>query len=334
VAVFGTVDFGSGPRALRWVFDRATGFFTSDDSTVTPRNVQFFIDQAAQGLGSNVVLGLPVGLAERFAVDRDVDGLFNEDEVALGSKPFDPDTDGDGDLDGHEAQNGGDPLDDQVGSNDTTAPSISNLRVVYTTIESAKIAFDADEPVRYELDWTMNTFSGEVDGTHFDKTHGIAIPDLRANALHTVSLDVIDLAGNVTNVNVPNVQTIPRTPTLSVVLRAPNVTVVQDSAGTLELAISGKARRKNGPLLSGHQLRVDVYVNGLLTQPLVIGTTSTGNGTTTVNVVENGLTPGDVVHVNVLTVFDVNNNTAALWSMPDTIPAAREWIETYTGTGP
>jgi thiol-disulfide isomerase/thioredoxin len=46
-------------------------------------------------------------------VDDDDDGLSNADEAALGTDSTNPDTDGDGYLDGHEVQAGTNPLDSQ-----------------------------------------------------------------------------------------------------------------------------------------------------------------------------------------------------------------------------
>lgn len=45
-------------------------------------------------------------------LDSDEDGLSDEEEMALGTDPYNPDTDGDGWDDGEEVDRGTDPLDD------------------------------------------------------------------------------------------------------------------------------------------------------------------------------------------------------------------------------
>ncbi len=44
-------------------------------------------------------------------MDSDMDGLFDDEETAMGTDPNNPDTDNDGYLDGHEVKEGKDPLD-------------------------------------------------------------------------------------------------------------------------------------------------------------------------------------------------------------------------------
>ena len=51
-------------------------------------------------------------------------------------------------------------------------------------------------------------------------------------------------------------------------------------------AFSGKARAKGGGFQSGRRLRVNVYVNGVLTQEKLQGTMSGGDGATSVTVTE------------------------------------------------
>ena len=51
------------------------------------------MQQAQAGTGVNLVMGLPVGMGRRFAVDPDNDGLFRQDEAQRGTDPRDPDSD-------------------------------------------------------------------------------------------------------------------------------------------------------------------------------------------------------------------------------------------------
>jgi len=333
VAVIGTVDVGMGTQPLRWFWDRETGLFESESSAIPAMPFDFFFAQANQGLGSNVFLGLPVGMAERFAVDFDADELRNLDEVALGTDMFNPDTDGDLDFDGHEVLEGGDPLDPAITSNDTTPPVIGNLRLTFVTTRMAKIQFDTNELTRVDAAWTLPASSGGTTSDVFEKNHTVLLRDLRANRNYAVALTVTDLSGNAVQVPVAGVATQPFVFPFETVFRNVSVTTNQDSAGTLDFTIAGRARRKGGGGAAGHQVRVKVYVNGVFTGQS-FGTTSPGTGDTQVTVNEAGLSAGDEVRAVVSSLFDMTFQTGGLWSMGDTLPEFREFIVTYTGTGP
>lgn len=49
--------------------------------------------------------------------------------------------------------------------------------------------------------------------------------------------------------------------------------------------------------------------------------------------IETGLTPGDLVDVVVMTLYNVGANFGGDWSMPDTAPKMRRWTIEYTGAG-
>jgi hypothetical protein len=338
LVVFGTVDLDeeAGPRELRWVYDRFTQRFRCEDSSVPDKGLTFFLRQAKEGFGSNVFLGLPVGMGERFGVDFDHDQIFNGDELTLGTDPMNADSDGDGAPDGHELANGGDPLDDGVLPSDTTAPVVENLRVVYATNRAAKIQFDTAEPTRFEAQWTVNALSGTDASQLFEKTHTVVFTNMRSNKNHDVVISVIDQGGNSVDVTIDGgVQTLAPTPSGAVIFRSAEVTVLEDSNRTLRFEVSGRVRPKNGASnVPGRQLRVQVSVNGTVTQEVLNGTTSGGNGISTVEVTENGLSVNDEVRVSILTLFNPSQGNGIFWSMPDTAPENREFRVTYTGTGP
>lgn len=336
VVILGELDLGAGPRSLGWLLDPSTGLFHSDDSTVAPSPLEFFVAHALRGSGTNMVLGLPVGQGRRLALDRDLDGLGNADELALGSDPDDPDSDGDGDLDGVEQQHGGDPLDPVVGANDTSPPQVSDVRVVFVTLSVAKIQFDVDELSTWSASWTSGQQSGDANSDLRDRTHTVILTGLRGdNRLHDVILEVRDLSGNSVVIDVPGpVRTAPAVPIQSTLFRSPVIDVNTDSNGILAFSLTGLARIKFGPFAPNRQLRGQVFVNGQLTQPLVIGTVSGADGSTTVDITQTGLNPGDLVEFTVSTLRDVGLGTDATWSFPDTPTANRRFAVTYSGVGP
>ena len=335
LAVFGVVELGGSPRELRWFLDRTSGMFVPEDSSVAPRPLDFFAAQALAGTGSNSFVGLPVGMAVGFAVDFDRDGLFNADELVLGTDPHAADTDLDGDPDGHEVREGGDPLDDQVQSSDATPPSLSNFRVTYSTTRAAKVQFDTDEPVRVEAAWTAGNFDGTLESARFASNHSLLFADLKPGRAHDLQLTLIDLGGLQTVLQMPAaINTLALQFPQDVLFRNANVTLLQNSAGTLRFQIAGKAGFKGGGNAAGFQLRVRVIVNGQPQPGLVSGTTSGGDGLTSVTVELNGLSVGDAVTAAVFSLHLPSQNTSILWNMPRTNPANREFDLTYDGTGP
>ncbi|MDA1263779.1 MAG: hypothetical protein O2816_01720, partial [Planctomycetota bacterium] len=308
VVLFGEVAVAGTPRNLRWWWDRDMGLFRCEDGTVADQTLAFFTEQAAAGTANVIVQGLPIGMGERFAVDFDLDGLYNHDELALGTDPLEPDTDNDGDFDGHEVDNGGDPNDPGVGSDDQVAPTISAVELVFVTNTVAKIQFRTDELCRFDATWDQGNKSGSDASELFERRHTVIFTDLRPNGLtHGVTLTAVDLGGNTTATNL-QVTTLPNVDFASVVLRSATATEVQDSAGTLSYQFAGKARAKGGGLQSGRRLRVNVFVNGVLTQALLQGTLSAGDGATSVVVTEDGLVPGDLVTVVVFDLLDAGPN--------------------------
>jgi hypothetical protein len=331
IAVFGEVDLGAGLRRLRWTWDRATQLFRAEDSQVAPQPLEFFYERALAGMGRFTFLGLPVGMAERFAIDYDEDDLPNVDEGAWGADPYVADTDGDGEPDGHEVAHGGDPNDNTKQGTDGTPPVISNVRVVYATTRVAKILFETDEPAGFDIAWVSGSVSGSASEPRPETTHTALLRGLVPNRAWTVTLTATDVAGNLTVVNVPGVHSQAVVIPIDTSFQDAGVTVTQNTGGTLRFQVSGRAARKGGGNASGMQLRVQVYVNGVLTQPQVNGSVSGGTGITTVDVVQNGLSPGDEVVANVKVLWNVQGGGPFLWSMPDTPPQNRKFAVTYTG---
>ena len=98
-----------------WFLPASQTFFASNPTVVFPNGATgsqtwtALKAEAAAGHANFTLLGLPPGSALRFAHDPDDDGLSNHDEGLVGADRFVRDSDGDGELDGHEAFNGGDP---------------------------------------------------------------------------------------------------------------------------------------------------------------------------------------------------------------------------------
>lgn len=151
-------DSSAVEHDLRWFFLPATGLFhASDPSVVFPdtsvgtQSWAALKAEAAADRARFTILGLPPANALRWAVDRDDDGLDDASEGTLGTNLFDPDSDGDGDPDGHEQFNGGAPLNSALQSSDTTAPALTFARIDQMGASFGKFVFVFSEPVTLEI---------------------------------------------------------------------------------------------------------------------------------------------------------------------------------------
>jgi hypothetical protein len=156
-----------------------------------------------------VFLGVPPGNERRVGVDADADGLDTGTEITLLTDPWNPDTDGDGWLDGHEVANGGDPRNPATPSNDTTPPTLAApITIDFVNGSLAKFVIRASEPVTWSL--TMQTPLGQPHAASrrtFDTLHTALVHGLEpstVDATHgtnhvnhfTGALVLTDLAGN------------------------------------------------------------------------------------------------------------------------------------------
>lgn len=172
VVVFGKVGGSATPR--RWYFDRYQSRFVCDDpSLVTPgqplpgiRTLGDFLAQAAASgsTESNVFLGLPVGMGERFGVDYDLDGTYNA-------------------IDGA-------PLDNTVpGASPATvsfvsAPGLSSpVQVLWTNSRTARLTFDTNVPTKYRITLSPSSSpSTPVSSSDiYSRNHSVLVTDLHAS---------------------------------------------------------------------------------------------------------------------------------------------------------
>ncbi|MEM7674863.1 MAG: cytochrome c peroxidase [Myxococcota bacterium] len=199
VAVFGRTTINGVQRTAGWVLDTSVvpAVYLRDDGVTQP--LSFFSNQAAAG-DWFVFTGLPLGTGRAFSIDYDTDDLLNGVEVAGGM--FNPDTDGDGWLDGHEAANGGQPLNPSVGSNDTQPPNFAftTAAPAWVTARGGRVSFTTDELSVWALIATPPAGSGLPTKTFFDANpshrHSILFRGLHPNTTYTTQLIVLDLGSN------------------------------------------------------------------------------------------------------------------------------------------
>ncbi len=83
IAVYGVSHVGGSLESMRWSYDLATQLFIAEDVNVSPRSFNDFVVQALATQDAdewNVFVGLPMGMADRFAIDYDMDGKRNQND--------------------------------------------------------------------------------------------------------------------------------------------------------------------------------------------------------------------------------------------------------------
>jgi hypothetical protein len=126
--------FDPGTATWRYLFD--SGGFGSRAQLKT----------LAQNGATFTFTCVPPGTGERLGLDRDEDGSWDWLETVAGTDPADPDSDGDGYLDGAESGLGGNPLVADARLADGVAPAVLQPRALELFIDSATISFRTDEP--------------------------------------------------------------------------------------------------------------------------------------------------------------------------------------------
>ncbi len=303
LVVLGRVQLDGVPRRLRWYWDRATQLFVPDDADLAPRPLSFFVKQAEVGPGANLLVGLPVGMGRRFAVDQDNDLLFRQDEAQHGTDPRDPDSDDDGFLDGTELRFGSDPGSFASQPSTLEGPAITRVKDMFHTTRVAKLLVEADRPVRIQVDYGSNLGdSGQfVENAEFKTLWEVALRDLEPSNevtdvrhLYSGTITVTDEFGHTAQVALPSFESMPFTNALELGVPGPIeienvlrdldfVSAAPAGAGGFDLVFTARveSRKLAAPApLAGHAVVAKVLVNGALETDIDM----------------NGLPPASVIH--------------------------------------
>jgi len=209
IAVYGRFPILGAPTPLQWAYRPRTNDFRADLGSVAPVPAATFFAALTTAGATNLCVGLPPGNAEKAAIDYDSDELLNQDELALGTDPFNADTDGDGELDGIEVANGTDPNNPASVMVDSTFPTVISPQVEWVTAKNARITFATSEPCTAQLAYSTPAGGSQlVQTADLEKVHNILATELLPSSnngvlppvFHAYSgqLKVTDSSGNST----------------------------------------------------------------------------------------------------------------------------------------
>ena len=135
----GHLQTTAGWQAVGLIYDPVNDVFEADDSSLGTFTFAQLETSAAAGNASLLFLGAPLGSGQRIGVDRDRDGSYDADELAAGTSPSNPDTDGDGLWDSY------DP--DPLGTGHAIPqdpPVVTRFEFVYANANSIKVFYETD----------------------------------------------------------------------------------------------------------------------------------------------------------------------------------------------
>lgn len=143
------------------------------------------------------LLGLPRLSGETFALDLDRDGLYDLDELRLGTDREDPDTDGDSFPDGYEVEQGSNPLVPNGSVADNTPPALQgSVEIDYTTQTAIVFVFRTTERARVTVYVDGRPDQRVPLGPWYDDEFFVVLGELTAGTTYSVDLELMDPAGN------------------------------------------------------------------------------------------------------------------------------------------
>jgi hypothetical protein len=258
IVVFGTVKNASGVAAKRrWYFDRdavaGAGIFRCDDPTFTTsgqnpgeRTIDNFLSNAATE--SNVFVGLPVGMGERFGVDYDLDGTYNAADIA----PTDPSIPG--------------PIGGTVTFLSTNPAALA--QVLWKTSKSARIRFDTNLPTRFDVYvWPVGGTqppTPQITTDVYSKEHTVLVGNLRPSTNHDAPSSISSPAYLQQTITYNTlINAIPRVGTAA--MTSPTITTYGHKESTVFLADTSSVNTERQM-----RLLLDHVINGLSMAPITI----------------------------------------------------------------
>jgi len=182
---------------LNGFYDPASGLYRVASSSSSALDEAALLAEAAGGLPVTF-LGVPIGMGESQGLDRDMDGLFDLDELVAQTHPEKWDTDGDNFPDGYEVRWGTDPLVENASTPDSQPPALAGpARLVFATTSTLKFEFETDEACKVNVSYNGGPPVLRVPLNRMgDHHHWVTLDELDADTEYRIGLEMRDAMGN------------------------------------------------------------------------------------------------------------------------------------------
>ncbi len=289
---------------LAGTYDPAAGNYRVASASGAPIDEQTLLSEAASGLPVTF-LGVPIGMGESQGLDRDMDGLFDLDEIVAQTDPENWDSDGDDFADGYEVQWGMDPLHATSSSPDTQAPAlVGPVRLSYATTNTLKFEFDTSEFCKVSISYNGNPPVARVPFNKIgDHRHWVVLGDLDPDTDYQIALEMRDAAGNVAVDSSTRFRTRPRATPDPVHVGSIALSSIQLAPGSPGLRSVVTIDRGLVPGGSGYAVKAAVYQLDaagslhMIQSEMSVRTNSVGTAIFTVGLPPAGSSPGMVYFV-------------------------------------
>ncbi|MBK7874841.1 MAG: hypothetical protein IPJ77_03670 [Planctomycetes bacterium] len=250
-----------GFQLLAAEFEPATGHFLPA-SQLQPFLTPHQLVLEAQAGRPVTFLGVPRGTGLWLARDRDLDGLYDLDEAALGLNDEFGNADLDAFPDGYEVRWGLDPhvFTPTSACPDVQAPRLARpVQLVYATTNTLKFEFETDEVCQ-----VLVAFNGQYPvqrlplAAHKDTRFSVVLNDLEPDTDYVLDLTLKDPKGNVFVDHSARFRTRARLVADPACIGAIDLTVAQPAAGpTAQIVVD--LLRGGAPANAGYVVRGSLY---------------------------------------------------------------------------
>jgi DNA-binding beta-propeller fold protein YncE len=243
------------------LYDPKTGTFRVAQAGAPAVTVQSLMADAAAGHPVTFV-GVPLWMGLPLALDRDLDELYDLDELALGTDPEDFDTDGDDFPDGYEVLWGMDPFAGGSVSPDTQPPTLVGApRLIYATTNTLKFEFQTSEAANALIGYNgLAPVLRLPLQSKFDSQFSVILNELEPGTSYTIQLFLADPAGQTSTPSF-TFATRPRTFPAPVYVDDIALAVAQQG-GVVELQATVQLLAAGSPPAPGYVARADVHFEG------------------------------------------------------------------------
>ena len=231
-------------------------------------------------------LGVPRGMGLWLGRDRDMDGLYDLDELALGTNPEFGNLDLDPFPDGYEVRHGLNPFvyEPASASPDAQAPRLARpVRLVYATTNTLKFEVETDEPCQMLVAYNGNYPVQRLPlSSHKDTRFAVILNDLQPDTEHLLELTLKDPSGNTVVDRSARFRTRARVVPNPAAIAALSIAVASSPNGPVavipvELAAGGQ------PVQAGYAVRGSLYyrrfdgTHAVVHRDVIVPTEATGS---------------------------------------------------------